>query len=699
MNYSTLILFKIIVLCSVLTRLITGDDKTLSHTAQVIAPHCSDKCGNVTIPYPFGIEDGCYYNDTYPYSSFNITCNHNTNPPTPYIGTTFNISDISVVDGELRTSNYVSSTACYNQSGYIDGYGSSFLLPTFTLSRTKNMLVAIGCDTRSTFSGVRGDKKYETGCVTRCFDPGDVIDGDCNGVGCCHASILNGLKNISITVSSYQNHSLVYSFNPCSVAFLVAKDAFKFYKKDLSHEYELYDKFEVPVVFSWTITGQGNNCSAAKANRGLLCKENAECYDPEHEVGYRCKCKHGLTNNIMQLLMNAGVCASLGSTILLLIGWWLYTFLKRRQIVKQQKYNFEKNGGLLLQQQMCSNEGVIERIKIFTTHELMKATDNFNEDRILGQGGHGTVYKGMLDKGRIIAVKKSNKLEESQEFINEVVVLSQINHRNILKLLGCCLETEVPLLVYEFIPNGTLFHHIHSPSEEFTITWKMRLQIASDTAGALAYLHSSTSTLIFHRDIKSSNILLDEKYRAKLSDFGTSRSVDVDQTHVVTRVMGTFGYLDPEYFRSHQFTEKSDVYSFGVVLVELLTGQKAVRAASEEDRSLTSWFLSHMENSCVFEIIDPQVLQEGTKEEFMTIANLAKRCLHLDGKRRPTMKEVLLEIEAVLSFHMPQTHHPNTANFEQVVNGATTTSTCSSTFNIESRTLDSAELSLLFNPR
>ncbi|XP_021773281.1 wall-associated receptor kinase-like 2 [Chenopodium quinoa] len=177
----------------------------------------------------------------------------------------------------------------------------------------------------------------------------------------------------------------------------------------------------------------------------------------------------------------------------------------------------------------------------------------------------------------------------------------------------------------------------------------MRLQIASDSAGALAYLHSSSSIPIFHRDIKSSNILLDDKYRAKLSDFGTSKSVATNQTHVATEVMGTFGYLDPGYFQSSQFTEKSDVYSFGVVLVELLTGQKAIRAISEEDRTLTSWFLYHMEDSSLLDIIYSQILQKSLKGEFLTIGNLAKRCLNLYGKKRPAMKEVLQEIEAVLS--------------------------------------------------
>ncbi|MBA0749811.1 hypothetical protein Gogos_003698 [Gossypium gossypioides] len=162
------------------------------------------------------------------------------------------------------------------------------------------------------------------------------------------------------------------------------------------------------------------------------------------------------------------------------------------------------------------------------------------------------VYKGMLPDGKIVAVKKSKTINEGhlEQFINDIFILSHIDHRNIVKLLGCCLETEMPLLIYKFIPNGTLCHLIHDPNEEYSRLWDIQLHIAAEVASAISYLHSSAFTPFYHRDIKSSNIPLDEKFQAKVSNFGASRSIDIDQTHLTTQVLGTFGYLDPEYFQS-----------------------------------------------------------------------------------------------------------------------------------------------------
>ena len=228
--------------------------------------------------------------------------------------------------------------------------------------------------------------------------------------------------------------------------------------------------------------------------------------------------------------------------VLLLGSYWLYKVLKKKKEVKRRSEYYKWNGGLLLQQQIGYSKGATERSKVFPITELEKATDNFNKNQILGQGGQGTVYKGMLKDGRIVAIKKSKKVDENQleQFINEVVILTQINHRNVVKLLGCCLESEVPLLVYEFIQNGTLYEHIHSGSEDFHITWKMRLQMAAESADAIVCLHSSSSPPIYHRDIKSANILLDDNFKAKVSDFGTSKAIDIEETHVTTLVLGTY---------------------------------------------------------------------------------------------------------------------------------------------------------------
>lgn len=334
--------------------------------------------------------------------------------------------------------------------------------------------------------------------------------------------------------------------------------------------------------------------------------------------------------------------------------------------MKLKEKFFRQNGGLLLEQRLSERQCVTNQTaKIFTEDQLKKATNNFSENRVIGQGGFGTVYKGILADETVVAIKKSKIVDRSQteQFINEVLVLSQINLRNVVKLLGCCFETEVPLLVYEFVTNGTLFDYIHNKSKASNFGWEIRLRIAAETAGVLSYLHSSTSVPIIHRDVKSTNILLDDDLTAKVSDFGTSRLVPLNQTELSTMVQGTLGYLDPEYLQTSQLTEKSDVYSFGVVLVELLTGKKALSFDKpEEERNLAKYFLSALNEDRLPQVVDGCVMNGANVEQLKEVSNLAKRCLEVRGEERPTMKEVAMELEGLRRMVM----HPWVNNDESI---------------------------------
>ncbi|KAF8024770.1 hypothetical protein BT93_F1828 [Corymbia citriodora subsp. variegata] len=380
------------------------------------------------------------------------------------------------------------------------------------------------------------------------------------------------------------------------------------------------------------------NCSCPEGLQGDGRKDGKGCTPIIHEKSF-----HSI---------NIVLGVSISFLLIFLVISWLYWGLRERKISRQREKFFLENGGrLMLQRLLSEHEGSIESTRIFTDEELKQATDHYHESRILGQGGQGTVYRGILPNNMVVAIKKAKILDRSQveEFINELIILSQINHRNVVKLIGCCFETEVPLLVYEFVTNGTLSDHIHKCGHESTLSWRARLRIAGETAGALSYLHSDASAQILHRDIKSTNILLDENYTAKVADFGASRLVPLDRTQLTTLVQGTLGYLDPEYFHSSQLTVKSDVYSFGVVLAELLTGLRALSfERAESERNLSLYFASAIKAERLFEIIDLRVLNEGNPEEIKEVAMLASRCLRVKGEDRPTMKEVAMELEGLM---------------------------------------------------
>ncbi|KAF8024866.1 hypothetical protein BT93_F1889 [Corymbia citriodora subsp. variegata] len=415
---------------------------------------------------------------------------------------------------------------------------------------------------------------------------------------------------------------------------------------------------EVPIVLNWAI---GNKkCEVANKSSNYMCTENTRCIDAENGSGYKCTCLDGfhgnpyLTDGCQDIDECAdpnknqctGICHNFDGSYNCSCpkgyygdGWKHGQGCTANLMQILEKY-FKQNGGLLLQQQLHERDRTTNTMKIFGAEELEKATNNYDENKIIGRGGYGTVYKGLLPNDTVVAIKKSKLVDKTQidQFVNEVIVLSQINHRNVVKLLGCCLETEVPLLVYEFVNNGTLFDHIHNHNKSFKMSW--------DTAGALSYLHSVASIPIIHRDVKSTNILLDDNYIAKVSDFGASRLVPLDQTQLSTLVQGTLGYLDPEYLHTNQLTEKSDVYSFGVMLVELITGKKALSFdRPEKEGSLAMHFLLSLKNNQLFEIVDEVIAKEGNNEQVREFANVAKKCLIVKGEERPTMKEVAIELE------------------------------------------------------
>ncbi|KAG2310740.1 hypothetical protein Bca52824_022297 [Brassica carinata] len=293
--------------------------------------------------------------------------------------------------------------------------------------------------------------------------------------------------------------------------------------------------------------------------------------------------------------------------------------------------------------------------KTFTAREIAKATNNFAESRVLGEGGFGKVYEGLFDDGTKVAVKvlKRDDQQGGREFLAEVEMLSRLHHRNLVNLIGICIEDRNRSLVYELIPNGSVESHLHGVDKDSSpLDWEARLKIALGAARGLAYLHEDSSPRVIHRDFKSSNILLEQDFTPKVSDFGLARNAldDEDNRHISTRVMGTFGYVAPEYAMTGHLLVKSDVYSYGVVLLELLTGRKPVDMSQPPGQeNLVSWTRSLLTSREGLEAIIDQSLgqPEIPFESIAKVAAIASMCVQPEVSHRPFMGEVVQALKLV----------------------------------------------------
>ncbi|OAY81702.1 Wall-associated receptor kinase 2 [Ananas comosus] len=601
-------------------------------------PGCQQRCGDVEVPYPFGIGPNCSMK-----AGFTLNCTSSNGTHKPFLNDV-EFKSISLSSGQARIFNRVSAqchdaasgTVTYNKSWPINLTASPF-----RFSSTLNKFTTVGCHTAAFVTLSHKTHKYWSGCVTLCEDVGSLTNGSCSGTGCCESAIPKGINSYYVWFLDNFNSSDTYWFSPCSYAMLVEEGAFEFSTSYVTTG-ALRDR-KLPLVLDWAV--RNKTCRQARRNRtSYACvSDNSECVDSGNGPGYLCNCSKGYQGNPYLPHGCRGISAS--SVTLMIITLCIYIIRGRKRLMDVKEKYFQQYGGRLLLAEIGKKQGLA--FMIFTKEELEESTNNFDRSNVIGHGGNGTVYKGVLKDDHVVAIKRAKIIDEKQkeEFGKEMIILAQINHKNVVKLLGCCLEVEVPMLVYEFVPKGNLFQLLHGKSPRVGVTFETRLRIAVESAEALAYLHSSASPPIIHGDVKSSNILLDDRHMAKVADFGASRPAPMNEVQYVTLVQGTLGYLDPEYMQTYELTHKSDVYSFGVVLLELLTGKNAVSLEGpEEARSLSSKFLVAMQENGLYELLDDQIKDDEEIELIKAVAALARTCLSIKREGRPSMKDVAEEL-------------------------------------------------------
>ncbi|XP_039171266.1 wall-associated receptor kinase 2 [Eucalyptus grandis] len=648
------------------------------------ATGCDHKCGKVTVPYPFGLEPQCARSQ-----DFLLNCTNVEGSDLRLMLGNFTIRKILAGRSTMVVS-LPEAYQCYDQNGKLAKERNPVVIdlspyPRYKFSETLNNLTVLGCNTMAVVADREGT--FGSGCISYCGKNVDFTnETTCSGRGCCQASIPKGFRTLNISISSLNRNVLASQLGHCERAFVVDNRSFHISKLTLPR---FEDVGNTPgLVLEWMVESN-TSCNMAKKNgSSYACGPYAACKDFGDVLGYRCTCKHGYRGNPYDRTQGCtdinecvepekypcyGKCKNIPGSYECRCGLGKRGDARKRCKVsplgiaipvmavsffgiivtasvrvtmrwRLRKINFRKNGGELMKNR---------KVPIFTESKLAKATN----PKKLRSDGFGFVYKGTLEeqygtvvvRDTVVVVKKPKDMDRSllnKDFQHELEILMNISCKNVVKLKGICLETKIPSLVYEYIPNGSLFQLIHQ--NKSTISWEKRFKIAAEAALALNYMHSKIQSPIFHGNIKSANILLDQNNSVKISDFGTSVLISPKHRHIVaTQKKDSLAYIDPEYLVTGMLTPQSDAYSFGVVLVELLTGKELFVTESEKSFNTIHCFISSVKGDTLSDVINFEGASEYEMERIRTVAKIAVKCLDQSGANRPAMSHVAQQLASI----------------------------------------------------